>query len=133
MKKCSLFSYVLEDDKTETGGTSCENETLLDFCQEAGRMDLLYQRNIKGINKALKECGIKPIDTKKLYNGWQISIEICDKGESKVVVCSPLFKTEAQADKWYRGLDFADSEFRNLDIFMLRYIDGSIEDTYLLG
>lgn len=133
MKKYTLANYLLEDDYTKTGGTSCEDETLLDFCEISGCMELFYKVDIKGINKALKECGIKPLDTKKLYNGWQISIEICENGESKIIVCSPLFKTEAQADKWYRALDFADSEFRTLDIFMLRYIDGSVEDTYMLG
>ena len=132
MKKYTLANYILEDDNTSTGGTAQQNETLLDFCETGECMDLFIKPDIKGL-KVLKECGIKPIDTKKLCNGWQVSIEICENGESKVIVCSPLFKTEAKADSWYRSLDFTECEFRNLDIFMLRYIDGSVEDTYMLG
>lgn len=134
MKKCSLFSYILEDDETETGGTSCENETLLDFCQEADLMGALMNGDIKTLNKGLVECGIKKIDRRRLFNGWQVAIDLThEKEENKNIVNSPLFRTEEKADKWYRSLDFSTCELSNLDIIMLHYKDGNIDDTYLLG
>lgn len=136
MKKYTLFNYVLEDDSQEHGGVSYNGQTLYELAQECGErrfFDLINDGKIKEINKELKECGIMPIDKRKLYNGWQVSIEICENGENKVIVCSPLFKTEARADKWYRELDFTDCEFHNLDIIILHYKNGSIDDTYLIG
>lgn len=53
---------VLEDDETETGGTSFEGETLENFISEA------FSENaepitMKAVNRALKECGVKEIES----------------------------------------------------------------------
>lgn len=52
---------VLEDDGSETGGTSFEGETLENFISET------FSENaepitMKAVNKALKECGIRPVE-----------------------------------------------------------------------
>ena len=49
----------LEDDKTETGGTAFANETLENFMLETKLPT--DKTNLKTINKALKECGIKQL------------------------------------------------------------------------
>ena len=63
MKKAKDFlDYELQDDKTEFGGVAFVGETLKDFIEEVG---LSIDNDIKSINVALKECGIKPIDVVK--------------------------------------------------------------------
>lgn len=57
-----MAKIYLEDDNTETGGISFVNETLLDFCEELH----LENKSVAEINKALKECGIKPIFVKEV-------------------------------------------------------------------
>jgi len=60
---------ILEDDENEAGGTSFAGETLLDFlytCDENELKDYeddveLGDIKLSVINKALMECGIKPI------------------------------------------------------------------------
>ena len=63
--KAFLFDYahfdltqILEDDDTPNGGISFENETLADFLDEC---DISYGATLEEVNKALKECGIKPV------------------------------------------------------------------------
>lgn len=52
-----MKSIRLQDDATTTGGTASANETLYDFCADAG----LLEAELPEINNALKECGILPI------------------------------------------------------------------------
>ena len=73
----------------------------------------------------------------KTLNGWQVSIEVffeCSDEENKNIVSSPLFNTEAEADAWYRALDFSFTNkayAEHLDIIMVHYVDNKIEDTYV--
>lgn len=56
----SIYAQIsLEDDDTSTGGTSFQEETLEDFLEEL--TDCQAIQTIKDVNKALAECGIKPI------------------------------------------------------------------------
>lgn len=55
-----LYEF-LEDDDTEFGGTSFAGERVIDFIQET---ELTPKDNVKKLNKALKQCGIKPIKSK---------------------------------------------------------------------
>ena len=51
-------NIYLEDDATETGGISFIGETLDNFLDE---IEMPYDTSLEEINKALSECGIKPI------------------------------------------------------------------------
>lgn len=51
-------NIYLEDDATETGGISFIGETLDNFLNE---VEMPYDSPLEEINKALSECGIKPI------------------------------------------------------------------------
>ena len=53
---------ILEDDETETGGTSYQGETLFDFLMDLGD-DHIHAMD--EVNDALIECRIKPIKTDK--------------------------------------------------------------------
>lgn len=53
-----FFNYKLEDDETDTGGTSFAGETLKDFLDEA---ELGYDLTVREVNSILVENGIKPI------------------------------------------------------------------------
>ena len=53
------YSVVLEDDETETGGTSFCGETLGDFLESVG---MKGETDLDKINLALKDCGIKEIE-----------------------------------------------------------------------
>lgn len=53
-----FINIELEDDNTETGGISHIGETLGEFLSET---ELFNRSDIRNINKALKECGIKEI------------------------------------------------------------------------
>lgn len=57
----SIYAQIsLEDDDTSTGGTSFQGETLEDFLEELDYCQTI--RTIKDVNKALIECGIKPVN-----------------------------------------------------------------------
>lgn len=135
MKKTTLLSYVLEDDNTETGGTSKANETLYDFLCELGLLDKGY--TIEKINHLLKECGIKPINKRKLLNGWQVAVDLCyNDRENKNLFNSPVFKKEDTAYSWYQKLDFNTTQYKEIsdgiDFVMLHYTNGEIDDTYII-
>lgn len=56
----SIYAQILlEDDDTPTGGVTFQGETLEDFLEE---LDCQTFRTIKDVNKALSECGIKPVN-----------------------------------------------------------------------
>lgn len=56
----SIYAQILlEDDDTPTGGVAFQGETLEDFLEE---LDCQTFRTIKDVNKALSECGIKPVN-----------------------------------------------------------------------
>lgn len=58
------YNQILKDDLTTgNGGVSYEGETLKDFMEEVGLP--LEETKLLDINKALKECGIKEIETHK--------------------------------------------------------------------
>lgn len=59
-----LLNYLLEDDETATGGVAFAGETLKDFLEEA---DLNEDATLEEVNKALVECGIKPIPDKYVF------------------------------------------------------------------
>lgn len=50
---------ILEDDETDTGGTEIEGERLYDFMNS---VSLEWDASEEEINKALAECGIKPVE-----------------------------------------------------------------------
>lgn len=52
-----MKKIVLCDDATERGGTSHSMETLYEFCEEAGLLNVEHTE----INAALVECGILPV------------------------------------------------------------------------
>ena len=54
-------NIILKDDETETGGVSFHGETLYDFMLSC---DIPLTADEDVINKALKECGIMPVDLK---------------------------------------------------------------------
>lgn len=57
----SIYSQIiLEDDDTPTDGISFQGETLEDFLEELTNCQTI--QTIKDVNKALIECGIKPIN-----------------------------------------------------------------------
>ena len=56
-------NIILKDDETETGGISFRGETLYDFMLSC---DIPLTADEDVINKGLKECGIMPVDLKKL-------------------------------------------------------------------
>lgn len=56
-----IWDVELTDDKSPTGGVAFEHETVKDFCQAEG---MTPDTKVKVLNKALKECGIKPIHFK---------------------------------------------------------------------
>lgn len=58
-----ILNIELEDDETPYGGTSFRGETVFDFlcCFNDDEFD-----SIEELNKALKECGIKPIKVEVL-------------------------------------------------------------------
>ena len=59
MKKGEDYlDYILKDDETLNGGTSFNGETLRDFLDS---VEIEYATPMEEINKALVECGIKPI------------------------------------------------------------------------
>ena len=58
-EKSIYKQIVLEDDDTPTGGVAFQGETLEDFLEELADSDDI--RTIKDVNKALVECGIKPV------------------------------------------------------------------------
>lgn len=59
MKKGEDYlDYILKDDETPYGGTSFNGETLRDFLDS---VEIEYATSMEEINKALVECGIKPI------------------------------------------------------------------------
>lgn len=72
-----------------------------------------------------------------MKNGWQIAIDLTgeDQEENIPILSSPVFSTEEQADKWYRTLEI-DSELyridKGLDIIVIHWVDGQIEDSYLM-
>ena len=137
MKKYALYEYVLEDDGQEHGGVSYNGQTLFDLareCSETFFFDLINNGKIKEINEELKCCGIEPIDRRRLLNGFQVAIDLTHENEeNRNLFNSPCFKTEEQADNWYRKLDFSGNEVKDLDIIMIHWKNGLIEDTYLLG
>ena len=51
-------NIYLEDDDTETGGISFIGETLDNFLDE---VEMPYDSHLEEINRALSECGIKPV------------------------------------------------------------------------
>ena len=56
----SIYAQILlEDDETLTGGVAFQGETLEDFLEA---LDCQTIQTIKDVNKALIECGIKPIN-----------------------------------------------------------------------
>lgn len=59
ISKEKMKDIVLKDDASLYGGTAFNGETLYDFCESVYDVDSgdLYE-----INKALKECGICPIN-----------------------------------------------------------------------
>ena len=72
MKKAKDFlDYILEDDETEFGGVAFVGETLKDFIEEVG---LSMDNDIKSINVALKQCGIKPI-----FSAEDLALEYAEK------------------------------------------------------
>ena len=52
------LNVELEDDSSPYGGTAFAGETLSDFLYEINDESIT---TMKQVNKALKECGIKPI------------------------------------------------------------------------
>lgn len=59
----SIYAQILlEDDDTPIGGIAFQGETLEDFLAELANDDNCQTiRTIKDVNKALIECGIKPV------------------------------------------------------------------------
>ena len=53
-----VLDVVLEDDETPYGGTEFLGETVRDFI---GYTELIGMDSVQELNKALKECGIKPL------------------------------------------------------------------------
>ena len=53
------LDYELVDDDTLTGGVAFRGETLRDFLDEIG---MGYDTPLPIINKALRDCGIEPIE-----------------------------------------------------------------------
>lgn len=60
LTKSIYAQIILEDDDTSTGGVAFQGETLEDFLEEL--TDCQTIQTIKDVNKALIECGIKPIN-----------------------------------------------------------------------
>lgn len=58
ISKEKMKDIVLKDDASPYGGTAFNGETLYDFCES---VDLL-ESDLGEINKALRECGICPIN-----------------------------------------------------------------------
>lgn len=52
-----VLNYELKDDDTPTGGTAFAGETVRDFIESID--DNIS--NLGSLNKALTECGIKPV------------------------------------------------------------------------
>lgn len=51
----------LEDDDTETGGTSFSGETVRDFIEETADDSDVGAIDLDILNDSLKECGIRPV------------------------------------------------------------------------
>lgn len=60
MKIKEVLHVVLQDDETSTGGLAFEGEMVKDFIADP---DMLLTTNdyVSELNKALIECGIKPL------------------------------------------------------------------------
>ena len=75
---------------------------------------------------------------KENKTGWQIAIDLTgeDQEENIPFIYSQVFKTEQQADNWYRKLEDVGSELyrynKGVDVIMIHWVNGSIEDTYLI-
>lgn len=71
-----------------------------------------------------------------MKNGWQVAIDMFYFGqdeENHNVLNSHIYETEQEADAWYRSLDFSETEYAdNLDIIMIHWVNGQIENTYIL-
>lgn len=80
-------------------------------------------------------------EEKKGRNGWQIAIDLTGTDENGTpeenleMIGSPLFKTEEEADTWYRTLEITENDLarinKGLDIIMIHWVNGEIEDTYV--
>lgn len=74
-------------------------------------------------------------------NGWQIAIDLTGADENGIpeenleMIGSPLFKTEEEADAWYRALEITENDLarinKGLDIIMIHWVNGEIADTYV--
>lgn len=61
-KPMIIEDIILEDDETSSGGVAFNQERLSDFISDLDENEL----TLEDINKALVECGIKPITLKQI-------------------------------------------------------------------
>lgn len=61
-KPLIIKDIILEDDETSSGGVAFNQERLSDFISDLDENEL----TLEDINKALVECGIKPITLKQI-------------------------------------------------------------------
>lgn len=63
----------LEDDSTKEGGVSFKGETVKDFIDSLGD-DGRKLQNLNDLNKALSDCGIKPLKESKLVKDFDMTV-----------------------------------------------------------
>ena len=72
-------------------------------------------------------------------NGWQVAIDLTgdDQESNLAILSSPIHSTEEEAYDWYKSLDFGCYELgdinKGLDIIMIHWVNGQMENTYLLN
>lgn len=82
----------------------------------------------------VEEC---PEPDKK--NGWQVAIDLTgdDQESNLAILSSPVYSTEGGARNWYDSLDFGCYELgdinKGLDVIMIHWVKGQMEETYLLN
>ena len=73
-----------------------------------------------------------------MKNGWQVCIDLTgdDQEENLAMIGSPIFKTEEEADTWYRGLEVDESEIhyigKGLDFIMVEWKNNEIVESYII-
>lgn len=133
MKTTNLLNVILKDDTTGTGGTSYDNETLMDFLDEIG---LSHDTELNKVNSELVANGIIPINESnydlKENNTQDRLVDLINRLHDENISVSFIEDSntlEIESDKSYISIEIYDID--NVDLVPIELEERNLSELHI--